>query len=46
MTKEEENILFISEFNKRIADVISTEPVPFIYEKIGERYKHFLIDEF
>jgi ATP-dependent exoDNAse (exonuclease V) beta subunit len=44
--KEEENILFISEFNKRIADVISTEPVPFIYEKIGERYKHFLIDEF
>lgn len=44
--KEEENVLFISEFNKRIADVISTEPVPFIYEKIGERYKHFLIDEF
>ncbi|HLC83982.1 MAG TPA: UvrD-helicase domain-containing protein, partial [Bacteroidia bacterium] len=44
--KEEENILFISEFNQRIADIISTEPVPFIYEKIGERYKHFLLDEF
>jgi ATP-dependent exoDNAse (exonuclease V) beta subunit len=44
--KEEENILFISEFNQRIAQIISTEPVPFIYEKIGERYKHFLLDEF
>jgi ATP-dependent exoDNAse (exonuclease V) beta subunit len=44
--KEEENILFISEFNQRIAQIISLEPVPFIYEKIGERYKHFLLDEF
>ncbi|HEY1038948.1 MAG TPA: UvrD-helicase domain-containing protein [Bacteroidia bacterium] len=44
--KEEENVLFISEFNQRIAEIISTEPVPFIYEKIGERYKHFLLDEF
>lgn len=44
--KEEENILFISEFNQRIAEIISTEPVPFIYEKIGERYKNFLLDEF
>ncbi len=44
--KEEQNILFISEFNNRIAEVILKEPVPYIYERIGERYKHFLIDEF
>lgn len=44
--KEEQNILFISEFNNRISEVILKEPVPFIYERIGERYKHFLIDEF
>ncbi len=44
--KEEQNILFISEFNNRISEVILKEPVPFIYERIGEKYKHFLIDEF
>ncbi len=44
--KEQENIIFISEFNRMIADVIREEPVPFIYERIGEKYKHFLLDEF
>jgi len=41
-----EGIIHISEFDKRIADVVNNEPVPFIYERLGERYKHFLIDEF
>ncbi len=36
----------ISEFNKRIAEIVLNEPVPFIYERIGEKYSHFLIDEF
>ena len=36
----------ISEFSKRIYEVISTDPVPFIYEKLGDRYFHILIDEF
>jgi len=44
--KQENSILLISEFNKRIADVVLSEPVPFIYERIGEKYRHFLIDEF
>jgi ATP-dependent exoDNAse (exonuclease V) beta subunit len=44
--KEENNIIHISEFNKLISKIVFTEPVPFIYERIGERYKHFLIDEF
>jgi ATP-dependent exoDNAse (exonuclease V) beta subunit len=44
--KKEENILFISEFNEKISNVVINEPVPFIYEKIGERYNHFLVDEF
>ena len=39
-------ILHISEFTKRLADVVFNESIPFIYERIGERYKHFLIDEF
>jgi ATP-dependent exoDNAse (exonuclease V) beta subunit len=44
--KEEENILLISDFYKKIADVIIKEPVPFIYERLGIRYSHFLLDEF
>ena len=44
--KDENDILLISEFNQRIAEVVLNEPVPFIYERLGERYKHFLIDEF
>jgi len=44
--KKQENILFISEFNEKISEVVINEPVPYIYEKIGERYNHFLVDEF
>ncbi|MCD4725845.1 MAG: UvrD-helicase domain-containing protein [Bacteroidales bacterium] len=44
--RENEGIIHISEFDKRIAAVVHHEPVPFIYERLGEKYKHFLIDEF
>lgn len=43
---DETNKVHISEFNKRISDVIGDCSVPFIYERIGERFKHFFIDEF
>ncbi len=36
----------ISEFNKRISSEIAGQPVPFIYERLGRRYRYFLIDEF
>ncbi len=36
----------ISEFNKRIYEEVASQPVPFIYERIGRRFQHFLIDEF
>lgn len=36
----------ISEFNKRISDVLGDCSVPFIYERIGEKYRHYFIDEF
>lgn len=36
----------ISEFNKRISDILDDCSVPFIYERIGERYRHYFIDEF
>lgn len=44
--KKENNILNISDFNKQIAAIVSTEPIPFIYERLGEKYHHYLIDEF
>jgi ATP-dependent exoDNAse (exonuclease V) beta subunit len=44
--KADNNILNLSDFNKQIAKIILTESIPFIYERLGERYKHYLIDEF
>ncbi len=44
--KETENILPIGEFNKIINNEISNQSTPYIYERIGERYTHFFIDEF
>lgn len=44
--KEEQNILPISEFNHLINKEIKNQPTPFIYERLGERYRHFFVDEF
>ncbi len=44
--KNEQNVLLISEFNKLISNEIKDQPAPFIYERIGERYRNFFIDEF
>ncbi|RPD44570.1 hypothetical protein DNI29_20780 [Hymenobacter sediminis] len=39
-------VVLIAEFNRRIAQIVLREPVPFLYERMGERYLHLLIDEF
>ena len=44
--QEEQNILSISDFNQLIFNQIQDQPAPFIYERLGEKYKHFFIDEF
>ncbi|AKQ45662.1 hypothetical protein TH63_08365 [Rufibacter radiotolerans] len=44
--KLDKNLVHISEFNKRITEIVLQEPIPFIYERLGERYQHILIDEF
>lgn len=43
---KDNEIVHISEFNKRIAEVVCDEPAPFIYERLGSRYQNYLIDEF
>lgn len=44
--REEERILPISEFNRIIAGVTQTETIPYIYERLGEKFHHLMIDEF
>ena len=44
--KDDENILLISDFNNYIYNHLKNEPAPFIYERIGERYSNYFIDEF
>lgn len=44
--KTKNNLVYIAEINEKIAKIVQSEPVPFIYERIGERFEHLLIDEF
>lgn len=44
--KKERSILLISEFNPRISAEVKDQPAPFIYERLGERYRNYFIDEF
>ncbi|WP_299435687.1 exodeoxyribonuclease V subunit beta [uncultured Aquimarina sp.] len=44
--KKERSILLISEFNRIISEAIQDQPAPFIYERLGERYRDYFIDEF
>ena len=39
-------MLHLSDFNKLINKIVQEEPAPFIYERLGSRYHHYLIDEF
>jgi len=44
--KQDQNIILISEFNSIISNEIKEQPAPFIYERIGEKFHHYFIDEF
>ena len=43
--KEDNNVRLINEFNELIFKKIKDEPAPFIYERLGEKFQHFFIDE-
>ena len=42
----EEEIVHISEFNKLLNSVMGDFSVPFVYERIGEHFRHVFVDEF
>jgi ATP-dependent exoDNAse (exonuclease V) beta subunit len=44
--RKERNVLPISYFNRIVSDALRHEPVAFIYENLGARYEHILVDEF
>ena len=44
--REDKNTLFISDTSLLLRSIIDDNEAPFIYEKTGTRYRHFLIDEF
>lgn len=44
--QREESLLPIARFNSIIAGELASQPVPYIYERLGEKYRHYFIDEF
>jgi len=44
--KRENDLMLISDAPTFLKDIIGKDDTPFIYEKIGSYYQHFLIDEF
>lgn len=43
---KEKNVLTIDQTNDYLRKIIDGSDTPFIYEKLGVRYDHFLLDEF
>ncbi|MGF1637044.1 MAG: UvrD-helicase domain-containing protein [Cyclobacteriaceae bacterium] len=44
--RDENDVTLISDNNLFLRGIISDNDAPFIYEKTGSRYQHYLIDEF
>ncbi len=44
--RNENNVLLISDTTLLLKEIIGNNDAPFIYEKIGNRFKHIFIDEF
>lgn len=43
---KEKNLMCLDESNTILRDIINGSDAPFVYEKLGVRYEHFLLDEF
>lgn len=43
---KEKNVLSLDDTNTILKNIIDGTETPFIYEKLGVRYEHFLLDEF
>jgi len=44
--KSEQQMIHISDFNKMISRNVAHESAPYIYERIGNKFQNYLLDEF
>jgi ATP-dependent exoDNAse (exonuclease V) beta subunit len=44
--RTEDNMVLLSDFHRMINAIIRGNDAPFIFERIGARYRHILVDEF
>ena len=44
--KDEENIMLVSDANDFLKQITANTDAPFIYEKVGNKFRNYLIDEF
>jgi len=44
--EQQRSLLSIGKFNQLISEQIRDQPTPYIYERMGEIYRHYFIDEF
>lgn len=44
--KREDGVAFFSDLTRKVAELVREEHASFVHERIGERYLHYLIDEF
>ena len=44
--RNENNVILLADTPRLLSEVITGQDAPFIYEKVGNRFKHMLIDEF
>lgn len=44
--KKDQQLIRISDFNQLIGSLVQGEEAPYIYERLGTRLHHFLLDEF
>ena len=44
--QQESNKVLLGTFNSRISKEILHQPTPYIYERLGQNYRHYFLDEF
>ncbi|NNC83707.1 MAG: UvrD-helicase domain-containing protein, partial [Flavobacteriales bacterium] len=44
--EQDQGMSILADNNAKVSQLIGSNPSPFIYERVGERFHHFLIDEF
>ncbi|MCY4217161.1 MAG: UvrD-helicase domain-containing protein [Flavobacteriaceae bacterium] len=44
--QQTESRMLLNELNQKVGQVVKNSPTPFIYERFGEKYSHYFLDEF